>query len=142
MGKKCSGTWHLPIPKPHGYWLQLHLTIPALMILSRAWELRGAHNNINVTLYIWFISKSFRDCFKILHMDCDRPNIFLLDKKISKSLRIGYTYLTMICLHICFIIRNINRELAWLLPLISGRRRLKVQIFVLDKDTADLISKY
>ena len=38
-------------------------------------------------------------------------------------------------------LRNINKELAWLLPLIAGSAQLKVQIFVVDKDTGDIISK-
>ena len=37
--------------------------------------------------------------------------------------------------------RNINRELAWILPMIAGNCKLKVQLFVLDKDTADILSK-
>ena len=34
---------------------------------------------------------------------------------------------------------NINKELAWLLPLIAGSSKLKVQIFVVSKDTQDLV---
>ena len=32
--------------------------------------------------------------------------------------------------------------MAWLLPLIAGNAKLKVQIFTVDKDTQDLIGEF
>ena len=43
-----------------------------------------------------------------------------------------------ICLQ---ILRNIDSELSWLLPILASVERIKCQIFVLDKDTEDLIGK-
>ena len=40
-----------------------------------------------------------------------------------------------------FPFRNIDRELAFLLPLMAGSAKLKIQIFVVEKDTKDLIGK-
>jgi hypothetical protein len=33
-------------------------------------------------------------------------------------------------------------ELSWLLPLMAGGVKLKIQIFVVDKDTEDMIGKH
>ena len=39
------------------------------------------------------------------------------------------------------IISNIDKELAWLLPILASEERVKCQIFVLDKATEDLIGE-
>ena len=47
-----------------------------------------------------------------------------MDRRIRSSLKIG----------------NIDKELAWLLPVLASEKRIKCQIFVLDKDTEDLVT--
>ena len=49
-----------------------------------------------------------------------------MDRRIRSSLKIG----------------NIDKELAWLLPVLASEKRIKCQIFVLDKDTEDLVTGY
>ena len=45
------------------------------------------------------------------------------------------------CVIFLQILRNIDSELSWLLPILASGERIKCQIFVLDKDTEDLIGK-
>ena len=73
-------------------------------------------------------------------MDPDRPNIFFMDRKIKSSLKIGLVELqnVILCLQ---ILSNIDKELAWLLPILASQERIKCQIFVLDKATEDLIGE-
>ena len=47
-------------------------------------------------------------------------------RRIRSSLKIG----------------NIDKELAWLLPVLASEKRIKCQIFVLDKDTEDLVTAW
>ena len=47
-------------------------------------------------------------------------------------------YPVLLCLQ---IISNIDKELAWLLPILASDERIKYQIFVLDKMTEDLIGE-
>ena len=49
-----------------------------------------------------------------------------MDRRIRSSLKIG----------------NIDKELAWLLPVLASEKRIKCQIFVLDKDTEDLVTAW
>ena len=85
----------------------------------------------------------FRDSYKVLHMSPDRANIFYMDRRIKSSLKIGWVGPTK-CHAIIIslqILRNIDSDLSWLLPILASRERIKCQIFVLDKDTEDLIGE-
>ena len=84
---------------------------------------------------------NIRDDYKILHMDPDRPNIFLMDRKIKSSLKIGLVELQSVQSYYQCHISNIDKELAWLLPILASQERIKCQIFVLDKATEDLIGE-
>ena len=45
----------------------------------------------------------------------------------------------MICVSL-LLIRNVDKYMAWILPLLSDKdANMKVQIFVLRKDTADIL---
>ena len=45
----------------------------------------------------------------------------------------------MICVSLV-LIRNVDKSMAWILPLLSDKdANMKVQIFVLRKDTADIL---
>ena len=45
----------------------------------------------------------------------------------------------MICVSLV-LIRNVDKSMAWILPLLSDKdAKMKVQIFVLRKDTADIL---
>ena len=75
-------------------------------------------------------------------MDPDRPNIFFMDRKIKSSLKIGLVELKKYPVISCLqFISNIDKELAWLLPILASEERIKCQIFVLDKATEDLIGE-
>ena len=79
-------------------------------------------------------------------MDCNRSNIYHQERRISKALKIGWVhgYIGWACEHntdINYAPRNIDCELAFLLPLMAGSAKLKIQIFVVEKDTEDLIGK-
>ena len=63
-----------------------------------------------------------------------------MDRKIKSSLKIGLVELQNVIL--CpQILSNIDKELAWLLPILASQERIKCQIFVLDKATEDLIGE-
>ena len=75
-------------------------------------------------------------------MDCNRSNIYHQERRISKALKIGWVQRASE--HNTGIIsapRNIDSELAFLLPLMAGSAKLKIQIFVVEKDTEDLIGE-
>ena len=74
-------------------------------------------------------------------MDPDRPNIFFMDRKIKSSLKIGLVEFENILFSCLQFISNIDKELAWLLPILASEERVKCQIFVLDKATEDLIGE-
>ena len=83
-----------------------------------------------------------RDRFKVLYMDCNRSNIYHQERRISKALKIGWVERPFV--HIMdniYLPRNIDSKLAFLLPLMAGSTKLKIQIFVVDKDTEDLIGE-
>ena len=78
----------------------------------------------------------------MLYMDCNRSNIYHQERRISKALKIGWVLRASE--HNTGIIsapRNNDSELAFLLPLMAGSAKLKIQIFVVEKDTEDLIGK-
>ena len=75
-------------------------------------------------------------------MDCNRGNIYHQERRISKALKIGWVQRPCAGIQDEFsLFRNIDRELAFLLPLMAGSAKLKIQIFVVEKDTEDLIGK-
>ena len=37
--------------------------------------------------------------------------------------------------------RNIDKDMAWILPLLADKSAIKAQIFVLRKDTADIVGR-
>ena len=69
------------------------------------------------------------------------PNIFFMDRKIKSSLKIGLVEFENILFSCLQFISNIDKELAWLLPILASEERIKCQIFVLDKATEDLIGE-
>ena len=73
-------------------------------------------------------------------MDCNRPNVYQQSRKITKSLKIGCVQMSSICSPLVYH-RNIDSELAFLLPLMAGSAKTKIQIFVVDKETEDLVGK-
>ena len=63
----------------------------------------------------------------VLSSSCDRPNIFQQSRRLKRRLDIW----------------NIDRDCAWIFPLLADQRaKLKMQIFVLKKDTADIITAW
>ena len=76
-------------------------------------------------------------------MDCNRSNIYHQERRISKALKIGWVQRSCVDIMDNFsLYRNIDSELAFLLPLMAGSAKLKIQIFVVEKDTEDLIGEY
>ena len=63
----------------------------------------------------------------VLSSSWDRPNIFQQSRRLKRRLDIW----------------NIDRDCAWIFPLLADQRaKLKMQIFVLKKDTADIITAW